>query len=220
MITAIYEGILLGLVLAFSFGPAFFALINTGIRHGFKSGFALALGIILSDLALVTACFLLLLYGASDLVSNPKNQKFIGIIGGIVLIVYGAFHFAPKNPTEKDPKQPIEIKSPRPLFLIVKGFFLNLFNPFVWIFWLATTTAVSSKFSFSLLEVAAFFGGTLGVVFGTDLLKAFVANKIKNYITPKVMRYANIITGIILVVFGLYLIYNVFFKVENGPAGF
>ena len=98
MLEALYEGILLGLVLAFSFGPGFFALINTGILHGFKSGAALAIGIFLSDFFLVIAIFVLLYFGGQGVLSSPKNQAFIGVIGGIVLIIYGTFNFYTKPP--------------------------------------------------------------------------------------------------------------------------
>ncbi len=78
MFAAVYEGIILGLVLAFSFGPGFFALINTGIKHGFKPAASLAVGIFLSDLALVILIFVLLALGAQGILSNPKSQSFIG----------------------------------------------------------------------------------------------------------------------------------------------
>ena len=55
-----------------------------------------------------------------------------------------------------------------------------LFNPFVWIFWIATTTAISSKYEFHLYRIIIFFASVLGMVISTDLLKTFVANKIKN----------------------------------------
>ncbi|MBK6832900.1 MAG: LysE family transporter [Bacteroidetes bacterium] len=63
MFAAVYEGIILGLVLAFSFGPGFFALINTGIKHGFKPAASLAVGIFLSDLALVIFNFCFTCFG-------------------------------------------------------------------------------------------------------------------------------------------------------------
>ncbi len=208
MLTAIYEGILLGFVLAISFGPAFFALINTGISHGFKSGFFLAVGVIVSDVFLITVTLSLIMLGLSQSLNDPKSQSFIGVIGGIVLIMYGAFNFVTKPAKSSDGKA---IAAPNNFRLIVKGFFLNLFNPFVWIFWLATTTAVSSKFDFSTITIIIFFSCTLGVVFSTDLLKAFIAGKIKKFLTAKLMQIVNYISGVVLIAFGLYLIYKVFF---------
>lgn len=238
MFSAIYEGIILGLVLAFSFGPGFFALINTGIKHGFRSAAALAIGIFLSDLALVVLIFVLLALGAQGILSNPQSQSFIGVVGGIVLIVYGSFNLYNKSTPKTDAevndatgvnhlnietgvnknvgdnfinKIPAKEKLPHPFLLGVKGFFINLLNPFVWIFWLATATTVGSKFEFSYFKIIVFFSFTLGVVLSTDLLKAFISNKIKHFLTPKMMKTVNVISGIILIVFGLYLIYKIYF---------
>jgi threonine/homoserine/homoserine lactone efflux protein len=76
---------------------------------------------------------------------------------------------------------------------------------------MATSTAVASKFEFSQIKIIVFFTATLGVVLTTDLLKTFIANKIKRFLTNRLMRIINLISGAILILFGLYLIYKVFF---------
>lgn len=211
MFAAIYEGLLLGLFLAFSIGPSFFALINTGISHGFKHGAALAFGIFCSDLFFVLVTVSLIHFGMSDMLTNPKHQAFLGVVGGVVLIVYGAFHFV-GNQTKTDAGETvIDIKSPRLSVLLLKGFFLNMFNPFVWIFWIATTTAISSKYEFHLYRIVIFFTSALAMVIGTDLLKTFVAHKIKRMLNAKMLLNVRHVSGGLLMVFGMYLIYKVFF---------
>jgi threonine/homoserine/homoserine lactone efflux protein len=213
MFTAIYEGILLGLFLAFSIGPAFFALINTGINYGFRSGAALAFGIFFSDLFFVLVTVSLVHFGMADLLTDPKSQAFLGVIGGIVLIVYGAFHFVNKN-IKVDEENNLAIKTPKAYLLLMKGFFLNMFNPFTWIFWIATTTAISSKYEFHLSHIIIFFAAVLGIVISTDLLKTFVANKIKKALNARMMLNVRYVSGGLLIAFGLYLIYKVFFHHE------
>jgi threonine/homoserine/homoserine lactone efflux protein len=242
MFDAIYQGILLGLALSCTFGPGFFALINTGIRYGFRSGAALATGIFLSDLALVLLIFVLLSLGAQGLLSNPKSQSFIGVVGGIILIVYGSFNLYSKPPkTEAQIDDPTGVnhlnietdvqskaekklidkitqteKLPSAFLLGIKGFFINLLNPFVWIFWMATATTVGSKFEFSYVKIIIFFAFCLGVIFSADLLKAFVSNKIKRFLTPRLMKIVNMISGVVLIGFGFYLIYKIYFLPRNG----
>ena len=208
-VSAIYEGILLGVFLAFSIGPAFFALLNTGISYGFKSGAALAFGIFFSDLFFVLVTVSLVHFGMADLMTDPKHQAFLGVIGGVVLIVYGAFHFVNSNVKVHDDK--LEIKTPKPYLLLIKGFFLNMFNPFVWIFWIATTTAISGKYEFHLSRIIIFFASVLSVVISTDLLKTFVAHKIKKILNAKMLLRVRHVSGGLLIVFGMYLIYKVFF---------
>jgi threonine/homoserine/homoserine lactone efflux protein len=211
MFSAIYEGVLLGLFLAFSIGPSFFALINTGISYGFKSGAFLALGIFFSDLFFVLVTVGLIEYGMADLLTNPRHQAFLGVVGGIVLIVYGAFHFVGKQGKADAGETVIDIKSPRLRILFIKGFFLNMFNPFVWIFWIATTTAISSKYEFHISRIIIFFASALSVVIATDLLKTFVAHKIKQMLNAQMLLNVRHVSGGLLMIFGMYLIYKVFF---------
>ena len=212
MFAAIYEGLLLGLFLAFSIGPAFFALINTGISYGFRSGAALAFGIFFSDLFFVLVTVSLIHYGMSDLLTDPKHQAFLGVIGGVVLIVYGAFHFVGNDKkTNEEGETVTHAKSPRLRLLLIKGFFLNMFNPFVWIFWIATTTAISSKYEFHMYRIIIFFCCALAMVIGTDLLKTFVAHKIKQMLNQKMLLRVRHVSGVLLIIFGVYLIYKVFF---------
>ncbi|MCK5338675.1 MAG: LysE family transporter, partial [Bacteroidales bacterium] len=95
MITPIWEGLVLGLTLAFlfGFGPALFALIQTSIHRGLWSGFQMAFGIFLSDATLVTLCLL----GALQIINEtPENQLVFGLITGIILIIFGIVTFTRK----------------------------------------------------------------------------------------------------------------------------
>ena len=53
----IQKGILFGIVISFMLGPAFFILIETSIKKGFKSALFLDLGILLSDAIYLLAAF-------------------------------------------------------------------------------------------------------------------------------------------------------------------
>jgi len=72
---ALIEGTILGLSLAFlfGFGPAFFALIQTGIHRGFWAGVLLAIGIIINDLVIVV----LSLLGSKRLRDYSLSRFFI-----------------------------------------------------------------------------------------------------------------------------------------------
>ncbi len=204
MIEAIFQGILLGLVIAFSFGPAFFALINTGIKYGYKSGAALATGIVISDFF----CIVIFYLGASALISNPKNQFAVGIIGGSVLIAYGLFNFIKKSKIESE-NNVVQISGNHYFLIAVKGFFLNLLNPFALLFWEAVVSGVGAKFEFSLPKIVLFFSCALAAIYSTDLLKAFIGNKIKKFLTLNTITIINKISGSVLIVFGIILIYRV-----------
>lgn len=211
ILSLIYQAIVIILLLTFSFGPAFFALINTGIKFGYKTGSFLAIGVVLSDFFLCLLVCLLVHFGMANLLHSEKAQTFFAIIGGIILIVFGAFFFK-KLPVKTDDIIDIENQLPSPKLMLLKGFFLNLFNPTVWLLWLANVTAISKTLDYSMFKMIVFFSIVLGAVLFVELFKVKLAGKIKNYLTDKIMTIVNYITGSALIVFGLILIYNHYFN--------
>ena len=206
MFRALAQGFILGFTVAVMLGPAFFTLIQTSIHRGFKSGVLLALGIFISDLSLVLLCG----FGASQIVYEPKQKMILGIVGGIILILFGAFTFTRKVDMETDDtKEPIKV--PKPFTFIAKGFLLNFANPFVWIFWLGVVGVVTSTYSEKTEYMVVFLIGTLGTVFATDIIKSFIANKIKNILKPHFMTWLNRLVGLSLIVFGVFLMLRVLF---------
>jgi threonine/homoserine/homoserine lactone efflux protein len=209
-LSLIYQGLIIILLLTFSFGPAFFALINTGIKHGYQQGSLLAFGVVLSDFFLCTLICLLVHFGTIGLLHSEKAQTFSAIIGGIILIVFGAFYFK-KHVTKTDASIDVDNQKPHPVLMITKGFLLNFFNPTVWFLWLGNVTAVSKTLDYSLIKMMIFFSIVLGAVLSVELVKVFLAEKIKVYLTDMLMTVVNYITGTILIIFGLVLIYNHYF---------
>ncbi|MBT7621117.1 MAG: LysE family transporter [Lentimicrobiaceae bacterium] len=203
------EGTILGLSLAFlfGFGPAFFALIQIGLYRGLLSGVLLALGIFLNDLVVVG----LTLFGASTIMSNVENFKTMGIIGGVILIVFGAVTYIKKaslNSAESDE----DPKLPNPLIYIGKGFLLNAVNPFVWIFWVSIIVGVTAQYNADSTKLILFFSGTLSVVLVTDIIKTFAASKFKRMVTDKFLILVNKIAGIAISLFGVFLILRSVFE--------
>ena len=208
ILSLIYQTIIIVILLTFSFGPAFFALINTGIKHGYKPGALLAAGVVFSDLFVCMIIIAMVHFGAVNFLQDEKNQRFAGIVAGIILIVFGAFYF--RKPVTKS-EESIEIKVPSQLTLILKGFFMNLFNPAVWFLWLGNVTAVGKTFDYSMIKMIVYFSIVLGLVLLVELFKVFLAGKIKKFLTDKIMSTINHVTGAALIVFGIVLIYNHFF---------
>lgn len=204
VIDAIYQGILLGLILCILIGPSFFALIQTSLKNGVKSGIALAIGIFFSDLVCVALAYL----GASNLFQNPNNKIYIGLIGGTVLIVFGIINLQKKamiSETDITVKKNISFS-----LTIVKGFMLNILNPFVLLLWISYVATVSAKENFQNFHVIIFFCFALSTVLITDILKAIAADNIKKYLKPNLLVWLNRVVGILMMGFGLHLIYRIF----------
>jgi threonine/homoserine/homoserine lactone efflux protein len=200
----LFEGIILGLTVAISVGPALFALLQTSIKHGIKTGIFLAAGIFVSDLALVVGFY----FGASAIVTNPKYHLVLGIIGGIVMTVYGVYTFFKKVPLTEQVEaiNEIKVKKPGALPYFAKGFVLNFANPFLWVFWITSMLAINATYGGDQRAVALFFVGTLSVILMTDILKVVLANKIKVAGNPQVKLWMNRIVGLLFMIIGAFVI--------------
>ncbi len=208
MISLFFEGVLLGLLVAVSLGPAFFAIVQTGITKGFKHGMFMAMGISASDMLLVTISYLI----GSTLFDDPHNKVYVGLIGGIILIIFGSVSWAKKPEILKRRKYSLKkpLRDPRPIGYTVRGFFLNIANPFLFFFWFGALGFVGKNAAPGkiLQSTIVFFAGTFITIFSTDLLKSFVGGKIKGYLKPRKEILLNKIVGLALVIFGIVLIFR------------
>ena len=200
----LFEGIILGLTVAISVGPALFALLQTSIKHGIKIGIFLAAGIFISDLALVVGFY----FGASAIVTNPKYHLVLGIIGGIVMTIYGLYTFFKKvlMTEQVEAINEIKVKKKGPFPYFAKGFVLNFANPFLWVFWITSMLAINATYGGDQRAVALFFIGTLSVILMTDILKVVLANKIKITGNPQVKLWMNRIVGLLFMIIGAFII--------------
>ena len=195
---AIGQGVVLGFGLAFLIGPAFFALLQASIDHGFGVSVALALGVVVSDSCLMAATYSLL----TQLQQIPNFNEILGLVGGTVLVGTGISGILRPPPTTVSVK--ITIRDLWPLFR--KGFSINTFNPFPWMFWLSTSSMVSSGVGKTSSTAAfLFFIAAALTVFLTDTLKAWAAQFIIRYLSPLILKIFRIVSGICLIGFGLKL---------------
>ncbi len=206
------QGIIVGLTFAVLLGPAFFALIQTSIQRGFKTGVFLAIGIFISDLSALVLSY----YGATKLLGpDPRQNIYFSIIGGIILIIFGTFIFMKKGEIVKpDENTEIHIKAPSPIINMIKGFLLNAANPGMWFIWITTVVSTTSKFGVNSKSNYLFLSATLGTIFLTDVLKCYVSGQLKKFITAGILTIMNRIVGFVLVGFGTYLIINVLVDLE------
>jgi threonine/homoserine/homoserine lactone efflux protein len=217
MIEGFLSGVLLGFTMAIMLGPALFSLLQTSIHRGFRAGMFMTFGIFLSDVLLVSLSYL----GISSILTKPGSTILFGIIGGAVMILFGLFTFRKKSPikTEPEPDVPMPIEPVRPLKYMAKGFALNILNPFLLIFWMGWMAYVGNTFGPHSPETAVFFAGCLITVFSTDLLKCFIAGRIKQYLKPRIITILNYILGATLIILGIYMIIRVTYLKTPDVAG-
>ncbi|MES2798927.1 MAG: LysE family transporter [Bacteroidota bacterium] len=199
MIDAILQGAVLGLVLATFCGPIFFMIIDLGLTSSIKSVFYLALSVVLCDVILVFS----LIFLAITLKPSPAVLEPIYYLGGGLLLIFGIKNLFAK-PTISEEK--IEDKNALQK-IFVKGFFINAFNPNVFLFWFSAVSLAMNTFHQQKELVTAHFTAGLLVSFTTDFLKGFFAFKLKHLIKPSFINILNKFSGLVLIGFGIKLIF-------------
>lgn len=201
MIGILIKGIGFGLILSVAVGPVFFALVKTSLQKGFKAGVFVAVGVSLSDM-----CYIILAYlGVSQFFDNPLVKEQMAFVGGMVIITFGIVTIItkPKGYGNGDQKM-TKSTYVKQLF---KGFFINALNPAVLLFWLGVMSLASVDYDFTPWKIILFFASILATVFTLDLIKVYLANKLRKWVTPKVMRGMYVFVGLALVVFGVKLMF-------------
>ena len=201
-------GILCGIALSlfFSFGPAFFGLIQSSIQHGFKRAVSFVIGVSLSDIVVV---FLMLTVLKNlDMVATMHNI-YVASIGGVGIIIMGIYTFHKKAMAPKDKKSRLRFRDDedtRTWHLVLHGFLLNILNPFIWIYWISVITVLSAEVQLQPTERYIFFAGLLLATTGCDILKCRLASLLQMWFTVRRLNFFNKVTGVILMIFGVYMI--------------
>lgn len=201
MIEAIISGTILGGVLALLVGPVFFMIINTSIKKGFMPASMLAVGVLVSD----TMFVILTYYGSSLIFYMKEYDAVVGVSGGLLILVFGIFTFLKKARVHADALEMPDDSKTR-IIDIIKGFTMNTLNPSAVLFWLGVAGTISVNNQFAGSYAVAFYASTLGMVFGTDLLKAWAASRLKGLITAKFLLWMNRVSGVALACYGVYMI--------------
>jgi len=200
--------------MAFMIGPVFFMLIKTSILKGARAAIAFDLGVILGDITFI----LLAYYGSRSLLEKIKDDSRLFFIGGLVLIIYGLITYFDKEnkkqALETSKLVAVSIKN-NYLKLFVKGFFLNFINIGVLTFWLGAVLVIGPSLDMNRIAIFSYFGFIILGYFFTDLVKIFLAKKLKDKMTPALVFRIKRIMGIILIVCGVFLMLKGFIPNEQ-----
>jgi threonine/homoserine/homoserine lactone efflux protein len=202
MTEALLKGITLGLLLSISVGPVMLSIIKQSLNNGFGGGMSFAIGVSASDLTLV-------------LVSNIFTELFrslgqlkteIGIAGCAFLISVGIyFIFFKKIKVNEAGQQVFKFRKRDYAKIFLSGYFMNTLNPAVFIFWITVSSAVIIH---NIQQRIIIFTACLIIVFSADVAKVVLAGKIRKKLTPHNITLLNRINGIILIGFGIALIWG------------
>lgn len=210
MAAPILKGLVLGLILSISVGPVIFAIIKQSINNGHKAGYVFVSGVSASDISLVVFCN----YFTTVFSKILHHTTLIAVSGSIFLIGVGIYSVFFKKASTDESNLPLtkNFRKRDLLGIFLAGYLMNILNPAVFLFWFAWTAAIVGD-AMSTPNPAQYklivFSTCLIFVLLSDILKVVLAGKIRSKLTTKNLHYINIVSGLILICFGIALIWGV-----------
>ncbi|PHS60464.1 MAG: lysine transporter LysE [Flavobacterium sp.] len=192
-----------GFLLAFAIGPVFFTLIETSITKGFKAAVFFDLGALFSDVLFILIAF----YSTNQILEKVKDDPALLIFGGMVLIAFGVISYIRTSKSFiKIVREHYSVNTKKNhggLFL--KGFLLNFVNFGVLAGWIATIV-IAQAVTTHKNGVLLFLATVLITLFTTDLLKIFLAKRLKSNLTPRFIIKTKKWVSILIIGFGVILL--------------
>jgi len=199
------QNIILGVSLAAPIGPVNIEVVKRGLRDGFWPAFLLSLGAASAD----TTYLLVIYFGLSNFITIPIVKTVIWFSGSVVLLYIGFL-------STKEFFGKVDLQKPNPKTnrrSYLTGYFIAMSNPLTIVWWLGVFGAIVGS-SIQNNSKAAALLNSLTIIIGV-ILWFFILSLLlhwgKRFINEKSMRYISLISGIAILGFGIYFLYNAVF---------
>jgi threonine/homoserine/homoserine lactone efflux protein len=207
MLIALIVGIITGFLICIPVGPINVWVVNTLIKHDFKSAFAIALGGSLMDFIY----FFIILSGLSLFSFSPKTIIVLKIVGVLFLLIFGLQGMLVKKQSfELDDK--LKKATPTLLSFFLLGVAIYSSNPTL-VATMSGLAAVIKSWNLFLNNFPGYFALSLGLALGTALwfyLLLKIVQKYQNKIPEKFFMNFSRVSGALIVLFSLYMAFNVY----------
>jgi len=204
-------GIIIGFLMCIPVGPINVWVINTLIKHNFRSAFSIALGGALMDFIY----FMVILSGLSFFRFSPTTVLVFKVIGVLFLLVFGMREIFYRSEVLTEQEKALK-KIPHSSSFFLMGILIYTSNPTL----IATMTGLAAMikswglfheglFNHTLLSLGLAVGSTLWFFI---LLKGVM--KYQSRIPAKFFTFFARSSGILIVLFSLYMAINVYKEIS------
>lgn len=183
-------------------GAVFFVLIQHSIDYGYKSGYFIAAGVLLSDMIYI----LMSVFGTKSLPSIPYIDLIITILGFTLLLILGIVNIVKGKVSIFYPKT----QSGSNAYYFSKGFLLNALNPVNFFFWVGVTTTMRNS-HYSENQLYVFLISCQVAIFFCQVGVAYGAQRIKKFIKEDKILLINKIIGVMFIFFAFKLLYSYYY---------
>lgn len=189
MILSALNGFILGLSLCVPFGPINILILNNAVKS-FKNGFLIGFAALLIDISYFSLCY----FGFSFL----NNEKFFVYLSYFSFCFLSYLAFLTFKSTSNIQKSVITNTA---ISSFLKGAFVNIFNPFVIIFWFSYTASIKKEEYMLIIVTFLFLAVFLWILF-----LAFFSAKYARILNQKVLKIINIISAFVLEFFAFKIL--------------
>jgi threonine/homoserine/homoserine lactone efflux protein len=204
---------LVALTGALSPGPLLTFTIYKSIKE--KRGYLEAIYILLGHATIELVLILALLAGASFFIQNIIFLTVVGIIGGIFLVIFGILVIKDVLKTDVS----IEFDNSHHKGFkgnsYIGGIIVSLSNPIWELWWAIIGLGFLISYNISFVNpiglLLFFLGHELGdIVWYLPI--SIIAYLGRKSLSPKIFKYVLIVCGVFMIVFGIYLTFNIVFN--------
>lgn len=206
MIELILSAVGLGIMLSLVFlGPIFFLLIETSFSRGPRHAFALDMGVITADIICIVAAF----FASADLVQLIDKHPGFYRITAFIILIYAIYMIVSRTKMHIAGEEKMINQNYFKTFL--NGFFFNILNIGVVLFWLVTVISVRNAYP-NLDEFLLYMALVVGSYLIIDILKIYLAKQFHDKLTEKLANQIRKGVGFILVGFSIFIFLQSFKK--------
>jgi threonine/homoserine/homoserine lactone efflux protein len=213
MLTLI-EAILLGFMTGLSGvtfpGPVFVFIMQQSLCNGFKSGFIATIahafvGLIVLILVIAT--------GITTFFGSPGFQLYIGLIGGLSLIILGILIL--RNSLRQN--QTIKLNNKNPFYHhpFFGGLIVSISNPQFFVWW-AVIGLPGIGIAHALSGITGIYGWTAGILVSVFTWYggiSYIASRGKRYVPHWIILLISLVCSLFLMISGGYLLAKYFLKI-------
>ncbi|MFD0618295.1 LysE family translocator [Paenibacillus sp. GCM10027629] len=193
---------LIGLAIALPVGAITVEMTKQGLKNGFLHGWAVGLGGMTIDFALI----ILMVLGFASILSLPFIQIPLWIAGAgfLAFLGYDSIKNADKDIT------PADEKTKKSFWSTYRNGLLVAVSPGNLVFWVSVFGAVLSE-SYTSGSKGGFAIAAIGVLSGIlvhDLGLLSIVSVTRKVMSRKMIRAVSVIAGILLIGFSIYFVYE------------
>ena len=209
----IIQGILIGVLVSIPMGPIGVLCIQRTVHQGRTSGFISGLGAATADSFFAAIAG----FGLTFITNFFRDQQFYLMLGGAFVLIFLGLKIFFTNTIAQVRKY--RFKRSNPFADFVSVFFLTLSNPITILFFGLVLTGIGilkdDVVQMRLLVLGIFLGAILWWFLLSSLVDLF-----RKYFRLKLIFWLNKVAGILIVVFGIFTLFNAFYpQITSGSMG-